>query len=122
MRTLVLALLWFPAWAHAGEPSPVAKQEIAHLMSYLEGSGCEFNRNGSWYGTAEAVDHINQKYEYLVNKGLVTTAEDFIARAASESSMSGRPYQVRCAGAAPVESGAWLKSELVRYRAGRKSP
>ena len=120
MRSAVLAFLLLPGLAVAAEPSPVAKHEIAHLMSYLKGSGCEFNRNGSWYGTAEAVDHINQKYEYLLNKGLVTTAEDFIARAASESSMSGRPYQVRCGTAAPVESGAWLKAELVRYRASHK--
>ena len=120
MKRLALALLLLPGLAGAAEPSPVAKQEISHLMSYLEGSGCEFNRNGNWYGTADAVDHINQKYEYLLSKGLVTTAEDFIARAASESSMSGRPYQVRCAGAAPVESGGWLKAELVRYRASHK--
>ena len=110
---LVLA----PILAFAGEPSPVAKQEIAHLVGYLKDSGCQFGRNGSWYGSGEAVDHINEKYDYLLRKGLVASAEDFIARAASESSISGKPYQVKCGSAEPVQSGPWLRAELARYRA-----
>jgi hypothetical protein len=102
------------------EPPAVAQDEVAHLLGYLSHSGCEFNRNGSWYGPAKAVDHLTQKYQYLRERGLVTSAEDFIALAASESSMSGKPYQVRCAGNPPVLSSEWLRAELTRHRAGRK--
>lgn len=115
-----LLLLAVPLTALAGEPSPVAKTEIDHLLAYLERSGCEFSRNGSWYDAAKARAHLDEKYQYLVKKGMVSSAEDFIGRAASESSVTGKAYQVRCAGAAPVPSALWLKSELTRYRAGKR--
>lgn len=103
--------------AISAEPSATAKQEIQHLFSYLEGSGCEFFRNGTWYDGKAAVVHLQKKYQYLVDKGMVSTAESFIDKGASESSMSGKPYLVRCgASAKPVESATWLKAELVKYR------
>ena len=70
----------------AVEPTPAIKLEIAHLFSYLQASGCQFYRNGTWYGSSEAVSHLNKKYQYLLRKGLVASSEDFIERAASESS------------------------------------
>jgi hypothetical protein len=33
--------------------------------------------------------------------------------------MSGKPYLVRCAGKAPVESAKWLTAELRQVRATR---
>ncbi|PWT73037.1 MAG: hypothetical protein C5B46_06000 [Proteobacteria bacterium] len=100
----------------AAEPNASAKTEIEHLLDYLGRSGCEFNRNGRWYSAAEARAHIAKKYAYLLDKGWVSTAEEFIARAATESSVSGKPYQVRCGGAATVPSGQWMQEELKRYR------
>ncbi|MGJ0491063.1 DUF5329 domain-containing protein [Methylobacter sp.] len=103
----------------AGEPKPATKLEIAHLFSYLQESGCQFDRNGTWYDSSEAVTHLNKKYQYLVGKGLVTSSEDFIERAASESSMSGRAYRVRCGSNSAVNSADWFGAELERYRKGR---
>ncbi|WP_205964630.1 hypothetical protein [Ramlibacter agri] len=34
--------------------------------------------------------------------------------------MSGTPYLVRCGTNAPVQSGAWLRAELGRYRAAAR--
>lgn len=116
MLRFILLLFLLPGLSFAGEPAPAARQEITHLIAHLKDSGCQFNRNGSWYSANEAVAHLNKKYDYLLAKGLVATAEDFIARAASESSISGKPYQVRCGTNAPVESGQWLRSALARYR------
>jgi len=119
MKRLILTLLLLlPSLALAGEPSLAARQEIAHLINYLNGSGCQFNRNGTWYGASEAADHLNLKYAYLLKKGRVSSAEEFIARAASESSMSSKPYQIKCGANPAVQSGPWLKSELVKYRNG----
>lgn len=115
MKRLILLLLAIPALALAGEPTPVVKQEVIHLITHLKNSGCQFNRNGSWYSPGEAADHLDQKYQYLLKKGLVTSAEDFIARAGSESSMSGKPYQVKCGANVPVQSGPWLKAELAKF-------
>ena len=120
MDKAFLTALLIPCFALAGDLSPVAKGEIDHLLGYLERSGCEFNRNGTWYDGAKARAHLDEKYQYLLKKGMVSTAEDFIGRAASESSVSGKSYQVRCAGAAPVPSAVWLSSELTRYRASRR--
>jgi hypothetical protein len=44
------------------------------------------------------------------------TAEDFIARAGTESSISHKPYQVRCSGKEAEASASWLQAELKRYR------
>lgn len=113
---LLLAIL--PPLSQAAPPL-AARLEIAHLIGYLTASGCSFQRNGSWHDAAEAAKHLQRKYDYLLKRDLVATGEDFIARAASESSLSGKPYQVRCGGNAPVASAAWLKAELVQYRAAR---
>lgn len=115
-RLLILLLGLSPTFALAAELTPPAKREIAHLLSYLQQSGCDFNRNGSWHATEEAVGHIQKKYEYLLKKNLVSSAEDFIDRAASESSMSGKPYLVRCGAHSPASSATWFKAELTRYR------
>jgi hypothetical protein len=120
MKTPVLLLALLPVLAVAGGPPPAAEQEIRHLMSHLETSGCRFNRNGTWYSAKEAVEHLNKKSDYLMKKGLVSSAEDFIVHAASESSVSRKPYQVQCGSSASMESNAWLKTELARYRAGRR--
>jgi hypothetical protein len=111
---LSIVILASPAWA--GEPDAVTRAEVAHLLQYLETSGCQFQRNGSWYPPARAASHLNQKYEYMLKKGLVTNTESFIEGAASESSASGKPYSVKCGEAAAVPSATWLRDELQRFR------
>jgi hypothetical protein len=111
---ILAVMLASTAWS-AG-PDDAARAEIAHLLRHLETSGCQFQRNGSWFQPARAAAHLNQKYEYLLKKGLVTSAETFIERAATQSSASGKPYSVRCGNAAAVPSAIWLQEELGRFR------
>jgi hypothetical protein len=110
--------------AHAGTLSPTARVEIDALLKRLETSGCQFNRNGSWYPGPEARAHLQRKLEYLEDKGLVDSAEQFIERGASQSSMTGRAYLVKCADQTAVESRAWLTAQLQAIRAAGvpKSP
>jgi allantoicase len=98
-------------------PEARAQAEIRHLLDYVATPGCEFNRNGSWHEGAEARSHLQKKYDYLVKRNLVTDAESFIQGAATESSMSGKDYQVRCGGGKAQASAAYLKEELARFRA-----
>jgi hypothetical protein len=98
-------------------PEPKAQAEIAHLLDYVATPGCQFNRNGSWHEGVEAKSHLQKKYDYLVKRNLVTNAESFIAGAATESSMSGKPYLVRCGGGKAVASAVYMKEELARFRA-----
>jgi hypothetical protein len=104
------------AAALAQQP-PRTQREVEHLLDYVARPGCEFNRNGSWYDGQKAREHLRDKYQYLEKRKLVPDAEAFIVRGATESSMSGKPYQVRCNGSAAVQSGPWLMEELQRYRA-----
>ncbi|WP_306394284.1 DUF5329 domain-containing protein [Telluria beijingensis] len=115
---VAIALIILPQMSLAAPP-PAARQEIAHLIAYLTSSGCSFQRNGSWHDAADAAKHIQRKYDYLLKRDLVASSEDFIARAATESSLSGKPYQVRCGGNAPSASATWLKTELAKYRNAR---
>jgi len=118
VRRLLLSLLTCCAAfaANAAPLSPAARAEIDGLLVRLVASGCEFNRNGSWYSAEEAKSHISQKLKYLEDRGMVQTTEQFIERAASASSVSGRPYLVRCGDGAPVQSGEWLRLELKKLR------
>jgi Family of unknown function (DUF5329) len=98
-------------------PSEHTKTEIGHLFNYLKSSGCKFNRNGKWYAAEAASKHLQTKYDYLVKEGLITSSESFVELGATESSTSGKPYLVQCAGSAPVESATWFTAELSRLRA-----
>lgn len=96
-------------------PAP-ARAEVEALLGRLQASGCQFNRNGTWYSGAEAKDHLQRKLEYLEKKDMVRSAEQFIELGATASSSSGKAYIVRCGSAAPMESKAWLGAELKAIR------
>jgi hypothetical protein len=105
-------LLAFAGSAIAQTPSAKTTQEVGQLFAALKQSNCEFSRNGSWYSAEKASEHLQRKYDYLLKKRLVTTTESFIDLAATKSSISGKPYQVRCGKTAPVSSSSWFKSQL----------
>ena len=108
---LLLSALLIPAGAAAG-----SEEEIAHLLRAIEQSDCVFTRNGKAHTGVEAMEHIRTKYDYV--KKRVKKAEDFIEYAATKSSMTGRPYLVRC-GEEELLTAEWLKAELAEFR---KSP
>ena len=114
MSRLLLSLLTccVAIAAIAAPLSPATRAEIDGLLARLVASGCEFNRNGSWYTAAEAKSHLSQKLKYLEDRGMVRTTEQFIELAGSSSSTTGKPYLVKCGSGAAVESGAWLRSQL----------
>jgi len=117
---LFVSLASMFAVAGAAMPlSPLARSEIDGLMSRLEASGCEFNRNGSWYPATEARSHLLRKLQYLEERGAVQSAEQFIELAATSSSVSGQPYLVKCDNGPPVPSGTWLRTQLQAVRLAR---
>ena len=98
-------------------PAPASvRTEVQALMTALQTSGCEFNRNGKWHSGAEAAGHLMRKFEHMEGKNLITTTERFIEQGASASSSSGKAYSVRCASAAPVDSNPWLMQRLEALR------
>lgn len=112
---LIAALLW-GATASAETPLRV-QNEVNYLLGYVAGSGCEFNRNGTWYSSRKAQVHLRDKYKILVERNLADSTEHVIERAASDSSVSGKPYQIRCSDGVAVNSQPWLHDKLVQLRA-----
>ena len=111
---LMLGLTLAPV-ARADPPTNV-QIEVNFLLGYLEGSGCDFYRNGTWHDSKAAQAHLRDKYKYLAARNLFNTTEDFIEMAATKSSFSGQPYKVRCNGGATVTSNQWLRDKLARFR------
>ncbi|VVM73285.1 hypothetical protein PS619_01911 [Pseudomonas fluorescens] len=97
------------------QTTPQATQEITALLDFVEHSPCQFVRNGLEYPGPRARAHLEQKLAYLEGRNRVNSAEDFIDLAATESSISGRAYEVRCQQSAEPAS-TWLKRELQRQR------
>ncbi|MEO6665873.1 MAG: DUF5329 family protein [Nitrospiria bacterium] len=104
------------ALAQAAELSSAAGTEIASLLNTLVASECQFYRNGSWHTGAEAKEHLQMKLESYAKKGVITSSEEFIARAATRSSLSGQLYKVRCPNHEEEPSAVWLRRELNHLR------
>lgn len=117
----ILAFGLFSALAVAASltPAPV-RAEIDALLAKLGSSGCQFDRNGTWYNSTEARDHLRRKLEYVEGKVALPSAEQFIELAASKSSSSGKPYHVKCGSESAIESQQWLNRQLVIIRASVK--
>ena len=79
--------------------------EMNFLLSYVEGSGCAFQRNGSWYTAQEAHAHLRDKFNYLATRSMLDTTEQFIERVATQSSLTGRAYMVRCSDGPTLTGG-----------------
>lgn len=117
MKSILLLLLLLPGTVPAAGALPVASsREISRLFDMLDHSGCRFFRNGSWYDATKASAHLRDKYNYLLKHGLITSTESFIDRAATRSSVSGRPYLVKCDGEPPIESRSWFGKKLMELR------
>jgi len=116
--TCVLALLIGMAETPAVRAATpqIASTEIDALLEVVEHSDCEFYRNGSWYDGKAAQSHLRQKYELLAGANRIQSAEDFINKAASRSSLSGRAYVVQCIGSKATSSSDWLRRALACYR------
>ena len=114
MRFLYISILLafsLPGFAAADN----ADAEIEYLLNAVGDSGCTFIRNGKRHDAGNAEDHLRMKYRR--GKRYATTAENFIERLASASSMSKKPYSIDCGEQGPVSTGEWLTERLAEYRA-----
>jgi hypothetical protein len=103
------------SFAQAAPPA-TAQAEINYLLAAIDRSGCQFYRNGSWYDSKQAQAHLRGKYDALMAANRIQTAEDFIERAATRSSISGQAYAIRCNADPVVPTDRWLRDQLARYR------
>ena len=88
-------------------------EEIEYLLSFIAASDCIFIRNGTEHPPEDAREHLEMKYNHV--KKRIKTADVFIDKIASKSSITRRKYQVRCKGEQfPTEQ--WLEQALASYR------
>jgi Family of unknown function (DUF5329) len=117
LKIAVLALTLASAPLARAEPPAIVQQEIDYLLRYIGDSACEFKRNGSWNTAKAAQAHVRMKYDSLLSQGQIETTKDFIDHAATKSSLSGQPYEIKCGADSPIPSNLWLNNELARYQA-----
>lgn len=85
------------------------------MLQFIEHSGCTFIRNNESYSGVRAREHIQKKFNYISKRKKQVSAEQFIKYAASQSSLSKKPYMVQC-GTERITSESWLVGELEQYR------
>lgn len=90
-------------------------QSIEFLLKYTASSQRTFIRNGQEYGAEKAVQLMRHKYE--ANKKDIHSPEDFIRLAATKSSTTGLPYQVKLADGKTIACAQWLGEALAAHRA-----
>jgi hypothetical protein len=109
----LLAVVLFALLPTLAQALPVQEEaRINALLSALEQrSGLVFVRNGDAHSAAEAVEHLRLKLSRTRDR--LETAEQFIDKVASSSSLSGKPYLVREPGKSEQKAGDFLH-ELLR--------
>lgn len=103
-----------------GETAPAAeKAKIEALIAHLEGLGdATFVRNGRDYDAKTAAKFLRGKWQ--ANDKQITTANDFIAKAATVSSTTGKPYQIRFKDGSVTPCSDYLTAQLKKLEAARK--
>ena len=114
MRSL-LALTVFMILGNAPAAANDDEQLIEALLSSVGTSECTFIRNGKEYDADEAEDHLRMKYRR--GKKYVSGVDTFIKRIATKSSMSGKPYMIRCNDTEAVPTAEWLAKQLEAIQA-----
>lgn len=88
-------------------------EETKFLLSFIAESDCTFIRNGKEYSGKEASEHLYKKFNYV--KKRINKTSDFIEKVASHSSITKKPYWVRCGNKKHL-SGDWLTERLAAYK------
>jgi len=114
------ALLALAALTGASDHSPIEDARIEYLLTAVGSlQDAKFIRNGKTYDSKAAVDHLRSKLRAAGSR--VQTAEDFIRVCASESSISGKPYEIRFADGTVLRAADFLRQKLLEFDALRGS-
>jgi len=111
---LAVVLLSLSTVTLADGLAPGESARIEYLLSSIAAlPDAQFVRNGSAYDAKAAVEHLRSKLRYAGSR--VKTAEDFIRYCASESSVSGKPYEIRFSDGRVVPAAAFLRQKLLQF-------
>lgn len=96
------------------------ERKINFLLDQIARVDGVFVRNGTEHSPEKAVEHLRMKMDKAMNswfapKKETWTAELFIQKLASQSSISGKPYQIKFSNGHSVNSGVWLLKKLGEF-------
>jgi hypothetical protein len=98
---------------HAQDKPTTEKQKIEALIKHVEElKDARFVRNDTEYDAKTAARFLRGKWE--ANAASIKTAKEFIEKAASVSSTTGKPYLIRFKDGRQIKSGEYLLTELKR--------
>lgn len=90
---------------------PNEEVRVNALLAALEQrTGTAFIRNGSEHTAAEAAEHLRMKLGKARKR--LSSAEEFVDKVASSSSLSGDPYMIREPGQSPQPANGFLRQLL----------
>lgn len=111
MKQLVSTLLVLMISASLANADELEK--IEYLLTKVASSNCVFIRNSGEHSAEAAEQHLRMKYRRA--KKWVTSAESFITRIATKSTLSGKPYRIRCDGQDAQLTAQWLRERLLDF-------
>ena len=104
---------------HAQTAPPAEKEKIEALIAHLENlTGAIFIRNGTDYDARTAAKFLRGKWKS--NDKEIKTAADFIAKAATASGTTGKPYVIRLKDGTETPCATYLTARLKKLEAAAK--
>jgi len=117
---ILLAVFCLGAAEALAASRPAAEQaKIDWLLEEIRNSKATFIRNGQEYDSSKAVSHLKTKLLFAGSR--VQTAKQFIVGLASNSSESGKPYEIRLPDGNQLKLGAWLLDRLAVREKGEQA-
>jgi hypothetical protein len=115
--TLLAVMLGFTIGV-VGQAKPLTEnQKIELLLKGIDTlEGAKFVRNGSTYTASQASSHLRMKWGKAGSA--VKTAQDFIDKIASKSSMTGEPYKIIMKDGKEVVCRDYLNQRLLQINKG----
>lgn len=99
---------------------PTEQQKIDYLISTVADlHDAVFIRNGTAYDATQAAAHMRLKLRFAGSR--VKTADEFITRCATGSSVSGVHYTIRFANGPALDVATWLRNKLAAYESDSAS-
>jgi hypothetical protein len=119
MKTTVFWILLLTSSAiQAQQVTYTEEQKINHLILFIaQLQGATFIRNGDEHTPQKAAEHLKMKLEKAGSR--IKTANNFIEKLASKSSVSGEAYMIRFANGKTFPSQLVLLSELKKLEEGK---
>jgi ABC-type phosphate transport system auxiliary subunit len=97
------------------QPASIAfmseQDKIEHLIQHIAGlKEAKFLRNGGEHSAEEAASHLRKKL--AAAKSEIKSADDFVAKVATQSSLTDEPYTLRLSDGRLVNLADYLRAEL----------